>query len=69
VGTSEVLAAIAGLSGIALILTPFVPISGVASGTTIMVLLALGLSVYALAQISELNDQLRVLREEKVRGD
>jgi uncharacterized protein (DUF3084 family) len=70
VGALDVLAAVMGLAVIALILMPFVPVSGIASGTTILMLLTLSLSVYALAQVSELNDQLRSLREEleKIKG-
>ncbi|ASJ09612.1 hypothetical protein A3L11_10360 [Thermococcus siculi] len=69
-GALDVLATIAGIAVIGIILLPFLPRSNV-PGTAFLLVLALGLSIYALAQISELNDQLRVLREEleKVKGD
>ena len=68
-GALDVLATIAGIAVIGIILLPFLPLSGV-PGTAFLLVLALGLSIYALARLSELNDEVKTLRKEleKMKG-
>lgn len=69
-GAADVLATFLALGFLMFILLPFIPGLGV-SGGSILSILTFVLVVYALAQVSEVGDEVKALRKEleKLRGE